>query len=124
MGQAAVVRQEEQPLGVEIEPADGKHPLRISGDVIADAGPAFGVVHGGDDVPGLYMARYTAFCGLTGLPSRVTRSLSGSMLSPREAGLPLTPRPSRSISSAFLREISPVEGKFVYPYPWHGATIY
>ena len=46
VGQLAVVGQQQQPLGVGVEPADGEHPW-LGGDELDDRRPSVGVACGG-----------------------------------------------------------------------------
>ena len=48
MGQLAVVGEQQQPLGVDVEAADGEHP-RLGRHEVDDGGPALGVAGRRDD---------------------------------------------------------------------------
>ncbi len=55
-GQSAVVGQEQQALGVQVQAADGDHPRQVLGKAAEHGGPALGVVVGGDQAGGLVIA--------------------------------------------------------------------
>ncbi len=55
-GQLAVVGQQQQALGVEVEPADGDDARQLRRQLVEDGGAAFGVGVGGDEAARLVVA--------------------------------------------------------------------
>ncbi len=52
-GEATVVGEDQETLGVDVEPADGDDARQVAGQRVEDGGAAFGVVVGGDEALGL-----------------------------------------------------------------------
>ncbi|OPZ76071.1 MAG: hypothetical protein BWY77_01985 [bacterium ADurb.Bin431] len=49
IGHISVIGEDEEPLGIEIEPTHRENPLVLFRDEGTDAGTALGVGHGGND---------------------------------------------------------------------------
>ena len=80
LGELRVVGQDQQPAGIEIEPANGGNESIDIGDQIVDCRPAFGIFEG-RDVPGGLIEQDVDAAPSTasGLPSNRIRSRSKSI---------------------------------------------
>ena len=112
VGQVAVVGEQQQALGVEVEPTDREHPRLVRHEV--DHRRSTLRIVGGGDHAGRLVQQVVDEPGTTptAAPSTSTRSCSGSTRRPSTATSPLTvTRPSAIRSSQTRRLPSPARAR-------------